>query len=293
MKTVASVVVTFHPDLSVLELQVKQLKAQHTYIVIVDNGSEIDLGEWNERHQFGIDEIILLGLNRGIAVAHNMGIQHVREQGFSHVLLMDQDSIPGPGMVDALLGQAKEHPRSAAIGPRYIDPKQDNPPPFIEVKGLKLVRHNCEGAKNVLPVDYLISSGSLIALSTLDIVGGMREDLFIDYVDIEWGLRAKQMGFQSYGVCGAQMLHSLGENPIKFFKKSIPIHSPLRHYYHFRNAVLLYRSPKVPLNWKLVDGHKLFLRFGFYGLYAKPRLQHLKMMSLGLLHGLLNRSGPL
>lgn len=291
MTTVASVVVTFHPDLTVLGRQIKQLKAQQTYIIVVDNGSNVDLLEWNQNHQCLIDEIILLGSNLGIAAAHNIGIQHAREQGFSHVLLMDQDSVPEPGMVETLWIQAEKHTCSAAIGPRYVDPRQDNPPPFLQIKGLKLVRHTCSDSTEALPVDYLISSGSLIPISTLDTVGGMREDLFIDYVDIEWGLRAKQMGFQSYGVCDARMLHSLGENPVKFFKRSIPIHSPLRHYYHFRNAILLYRSPWLPLNWKIVDGARLFLRYGFYTLFAKPRFMHWKMMSLGMFHGVLNRSG--
>jgi len=121
----------------------------------------------------------------------------------------------------------------------------------------------------------------------------MREDLFIDYVDIEWGLRARHQGFQSYGVCSAYMRHSLGDHPINFFGKNIPLHSPLRHYYHFRNAVLLYREAWVPLNWKLVDGWRLCLKYVFYSLFAKPRMAHWRMMTLGLWHGLKGKTGKL
>ena len=140
----------------------------------------------------------------------------------------------------------------AAVGPRYIDERRDNnPPPFIRITGLKLERLTCTTQDTVVPVDYLISSGCLMPMSVLGKVGGMRDDLFVDYVDVEWGLRARHYGFQCYGVCSAYMEHSLGDHPLTFFGIDIPLHSPLRHYYLFRNAVLLYKEPWVPLNWKL------------------------------------------
>lgn len=291
MNSVAAVIVTFFPELPLLERQVIALKSQGLRVLLVDNGSQPEFKSWVEDRAGTAGELIQLGSNLGIARAHNVGIQRAKLLGATHVLLMDQDSVPEPGMVEALLSEAARFDRVAAIGPRYVDERQNNPVPFLQIKGLSLVRHSCQDAPGALPVDYLISSGSLIPIATLDIVGGMREDLFIDYVDIEWGLRARHHGYQSYGVCRARMQHSLGDNPVKFFKRSIPIHSPLRHYYHFRNAILLYRSGWLPLNWKIVDGWRLILRYGFYSLYARPRWTHWKMMTLGLWHGLINRSG--
>lgn len=128
-------------------------------------------------------------------------------------------------------------------------------------------------------------------MSTLDAVGHMSDALSIDYVDIAWGLRAKQRGYQSFCVCNASMLYSLGDKPIHFLGKQLPTRSPLRHYYHFRNAVWLYRQAGFPLNWKLVDAWKLFLKYGFYTLFAQPRLKKFKMMTLGMWHGLRGRLG--
>ena len=130
-------------------------------------------------------------------------------------------------------------------------------------------------------------------MTTLDRVGPMREDLFIDYVDVEWGLRARSRGYQCFGVCGAHMAHSLGELPIRWLGRAYPHHSPLRHYYLFRNAVLLYREGWLPLGWKLVDGARLALKYGFYGLFARPRGRHLAMMTKGLVHGLRGIGGRL
>jgi rhamnosyltransferase len=198
--------------------------------VVVDNDFHADLEAWNNERQTHAVDMLLLSENRCITAAHNAGIQWARNHRAGFVLLMDQDSIPAPDMVEKLIYTISEHALPAAAGPRYLDERQDNPPPFIRVRGLTLERCACDTEDSVVPVDYLISSGCLIPMSVLDKVGGMRIDLFIDYVDIEWGLRARHHGFQSYGVCSAHMQHSLGDHPIEFFSKNIPSHSPLRHY---------------------------------------------------------------
>jgi rhamnosyltransferase len=288
---VVAVIVTYEPVINILEQLLDTLNPQVASVVLVDNGSSVDLTLWNNERGKYADEMRQLGGNRGIATAQNIGIEWARNRGAQFVLLMDQDSIPAPDMVEKLLSAITEQANPAAVGPQYLDARQKNPPPFIQVKGLRLMRHTCTAAESVVPVDYLISSGCLIPLAVLDKVGGMREDLFIDYVDIEWGLRAQHHGFQSYGVCSAHMQHSLGDHPIKFLGKNIPLHSPLRHYYHFRNAVLLYQEQWAPLNWKLVDAWRLFLKYGFYSLFAKPRTAHFRMMTLGVWHGLLSKAG--
>lgn len=262
---------SYQPAFDIIKQLLDALVRQVKSVVVVDNGSHADLAVWIRKYDMRAVELLRLGENRGIAVAQNTGIQWARDHGAGFVLLMDQDSIPAPDMVEKLISTISEQPSPAAAGPRYLDERQDNPPPFIRVRGLCLGRCACSTEESVVSVDYLIASGCLIPMSVLDRVGGMREDLFIDYVDIEWGLRARHHGLQSYGVCSAHMQHSLGDHPIKFLGKNIPLHSPLRHYYHFRNAVLLYKESWVPLNWKLVDGWRLCLKYVFYSIFSKPR----------------------
>ncbi|MGA9032717.1 MAG: glycosyltransferase family 2 protein [Sulfuricaulis sp.] len=288
---VVAIVVTYQPVLEVLRKLLDALIPQVESVVVVDNGSHADFQAWSNERQTRNVEVLLLGENRGVAVAHNTGIQWARNHGARFVLLMDQDSIPSPDMVDKLVAATSELPSLAAVGPRYLDERHDNPPPFIRVRGLTLERCACDTQDHVVHVDYVISSGCLVPMAVLDKVGGMWDDLFIDYVDIEWGLRARHHGFQSYGVCSAHMQHSLGDQPIKFFSKNIALHSPLRHYYHFRNAVLLYKEPWVPLNWKLVDGWRLCLKYIFYSLFARSRMAHWRMMTLGVWHGLAGKTG--
>jgi len=267
-------------------------------VVVVDNGSNPEgikiIQDLVDRHSI---DLILLGKNIGIAAAQNVGITHHKKLGAKYVMLFDHDSKPAENMVGVLLSVLREKERLgtkvAGVGPRYFDLRQNNPPPFIEIKGTHVIRHACNSKEDVIAVSYLISSGFLMSMASLDAVGDMREDLFIDYVDIEWGLRAASKGYVTFGVCAAHMEHDLGELPITFMGKQIPYHSPIRHYYLFRNAVWLYRQDYLPLQWRIGDAWRLLLKYGFYSLYGKPRMAHLKMMSKGIWHGLIGRVGQL
>jgi rhamnosyltransferase len=290
----AAVIVAYHPDQQKLTNLVRISAAQLVQVVVVDNGSPKPIAAWLEGIGSNV-RLIELGDNLGIARAQNVGIDQTRKLGFDYVVLFDQDSDPEPGtltcLVNALSSLLQEGRQVACVGPRYVDKRQNNPTPFIRVEGLSLVRMSCSTQTEVVPVDHLIASGSVIPLKTIDAVGGMKEELFIDYVDLEWCERAKFMGYQTYGVCAAKMEHALGDEPISFLGTAYPARSPLRHYYMFRNAVWMYRQSYVRWNWKVVDGLRLLRKYVFYTTFAKPRHVHFWMMTKGMWHGLIGKMG--
>jgi rhamnosyltransferase len=291
-------VVTYKPELETLRQLLQSLLPQVSGVVVVDNGSAESVLVWLEAYPATVPLVTIpLYGNQGIAAAQNVGIEYAKQQQADYVILFDHDSLPASDMVAKLLAVAEAKAAAgvnvAAVGPRYLDGRQDNPPPFIQVVGLRVKRQPCVCGDSVVDVNYLIASGCLMPMRALDTVGYMHEDLFIDYVDIEWGLRARSKGFESFGACGALMGHDLGDEPFVFFGKKYPHHSALRHYYHFRNAVWMYRQPWLPLHWKLADAWRLLLKYGFYTLFAKPRHQHWWMMTKGVWHGLTGRMGEL
>lgn len=293
-----SVIVTYHPNKLILQTLLQSIEKEIQGIVIVDNGSDAEIVSWLQTFSFSFPYLVIpLQENKGIAYAQNIGIRVICKYLADYVILFDHDSQPSPNMISLLLEalylKVNDGHKVAAVGPRYIDRRQNNPPPFIKVIGLKVLRQKCSPNFPIVEVDYLIASGSLIPISTLNIVGGMRDELFIDYVDIEWGLRAKSLGYQSFGVCNATMSHDLGDTPIKFLGKQYPLHSPLRHYYHFRNAIWMYQQPWLPMHWKFADAWRLILKYGFYTLFAQPRIKQLLMMTRGVLDGLKQRMGKL
>jgi len=294
MKKTAAIIVSYNPDLFSLHRLALRCSNGVDYVFIVDNGSVDDnkclIPSFPENVR-----LYPLHMNFGIAYAQNYGISIAREFGIDFVAFFDQDSnleiTTLPNLIFAINQLIDSGANVACVGPRYIDKRQNNPIPFIRVKGLTLERISPNSDNDIVPVDHLISSGSVIPMKTFDAVGVMKELLFIDYVDLEWCERAKFMGYQSYGVCAAAMEHELGDEPIRFMGTAYPARSPLRHYYMFRNAIWMYRQSYVRFNWKCVDGLRLLRKYVFYTLFAKPRHVHFWMMTKGMLHGLFGVMG--
>ncbi|MFM2112302.1 MAG: hypothetical protein RLZZ271_962 [Pseudomonadota bacterium] len=291
---IATVVVTFNPRMDQLLPLLQTLLEQTQRVFVVDNASS---SNWPQALPHVVSEQIHLHTNPanlGIGAAQNIGITLAREWGATHVLLCDHDSLPASDMVSQLMAALQrleaQGQRVAAVGPCYTDERQNNPPPFLRIRGLRLQRQH-PSTGEVVQVEYLIASGTLMPMPAINVVGGLNECLFLDYVDLEWGLRASHKGWHCYGVFAAHMLHRLGEEPIVFRGKRYMVHSPLRHYYMVRNALWLYRQRGINWRWKVIDFYRLVPRIAFYSLMARPRAAHFAMMMRGLRDGLLGRMG--
>lgn len=287
-QTVA-VVVTYHPNQQELFALIEALAPQVHRIIIVDNGS--DTSTISPMTAMPHVQLIALDHNKGIAAAQNIGIQAARQHRAQFVLLMDQDSIPAPDMVTQLHRALAELPHAAAVGPVYVSEHQSQNASFPQVRGCRRVNNPCNQNHPIAKTDALIASGCLIPISVLDQIEGMREELFIDYVDTEWGLRAQHAGLKSYGVFQARMHHHLGNQGIEFAGRTMTVHSPLRRYYQYRNAVLLYKMSHIRCGWKLNDAFRQATRFVVYALTNRPRWTYIKMMSTGIWHGILGKTG--
>lgn len=290
---VAAVIVTFQPDLDALRRQIEALRPQVAYILIVDNASTVDLGAWRQTVVPQIDVVLRMARNVGIGSAQNRGIHWAQSRGITHVLLMDQDSLPDAHMVHELLEALQKRPDAGAAGPLHADPRQPIVhSPFVWLEGLRFRRLPCvPGVVHV--VDHLIASGCLIPLPVLDKVGVLLEDWFIDFVDVEWSLRARAAGWVLLGVCSARMAHGLGGPPIVFMGRRFLAYPAWRHYFQVRNAVLLYRQPFVPLRWALASAWRLLMKIGFNCIAGHSRWEHFKASVRGLWHGAQGRAGYL
>lgn len=263
------------------------------HCVIVDNTEDSDPA----RRPGLADEIeyIANGKNLGIATALNLGVQRLKASGFSSVLLFDQDSEPSeklcaalPQVMHDMLGRGE---RVAVTGPAYYDERLGGVTPFVRFAAWKLERIPASG-NAVIDADFLISSGSCVNLACWDEIGPMDDALFIDFVDLEWCVRARKRGYRVVGVPWIHLKHSLGGEPISVFGRPYPSHNPLRHYYLFRNVIALLLRGYVPWTWKSTEVVKLPGRLLIYGLFMKPRRTHLVMSLRGMWDGLRGRLGP-
>jgi rhamnosyltransferase len=82
-----------------------------------------------------------------------------------------------------LTALANEHGGVAAIGPAYYELNSQKQTRAYQAHGLRL---SLKSLVDPVESDFIIASDSLIPLGIMKKVGGFKEDLFIDLVDVEW-----------------------------------------------------------------------------------------------------------
>jgi rhamnosyltransferase len=286
------IIVTFKPNSTVLLKLVTAVRSQVANVVIVNNGLAEDLPDLSSEENVTVHS---LGDNLGLALAQNIGIAKAMAGGASHILLLDQDSLPDANMVKNLMHAMRELQRNnakvAAVGPSYLDNRQGEKAPFVYREGTALKNRVQYEGNEIVEADFLIASGSLIPNETITAVGMMEEQLFIDYVDIEWGLRARREGYLCYGSFIAVMHHSLGDEWLELNGKKLPVHSPLRHYYQFRNAIWLARREWIGPSWRRLLLTRLIKQGLVWMMFLPNRPARLKAICLAVLHGFSGKMG--
>ncbi|MDB9028309.1 MULTISPECIES: glycosyltransferase family 2 protein [Parabacteroides] len=243
---VFAIIVTYNPDCSLLRRQYESIWGQVSGIVYVDNHSTcLALPEEDGVYH------ILNNRNEGLGKAQNQGITFALQKGATHVLLLDQDSVASPHMVDTLLAVEKENrergKRVGLVGPNVYD-LLANPPQYEYaniIEGLRIKRVKL--GSETLSVSYCIASGSLISMESINAVGMMKDDLFIDGLDVEWCLRAKALGFEILITPQTSLTHRLGNGE----KGKILSHSPQREYFICRNNLRISSYSYIPLRFRL------------------------------------------
>ena len=296
---VTAVVVTYSPGEGCGSLLL-ELSRQCGHVVVVDNASDIDELESLRRWcSAAACELVELAANMGIAAAQNIGIARARAHGARKVLLSDDDSVPTPRMVARLsadLDQATGSLPVAAVGPLVgeVKPGGDQLVYRSRTWGPRRAT-SVELARPLLPVAFLIASGCLIDIGALNSIGPMNEGLFIDHVDLEWGLRARNAGFALLVDTRVLMAHSLGDATVHVAGRAQPVHvhGPTRNYYLSRNTVLLIRSGLLGWRWSIGYLAWLIKYMAFNVLLVDRHRERFMMTVRGLRDGLRGRGGRL
>jgi rhamnosyltransferase len=316
---VVAVIIFYYPDAKAIE-HANQL-SRLIDVIVVDNS---DFGCQQRQNQLTFDcDYISNSENHGIAKALNQGMEAAFRKNKKWCLLLDQDSrvdeeflqkirvLPSyysQGLIgcqhletpENVGGEDANLEKIAAIIPSYFAENLERFGDLIQVNKWSInrlkIRNSVElqlyqeNSKFVL-VSYGISSGSLVNLRAYKYIGEHDESLFIDFVDIEWGLRANACGFKILTNTQAVLKQQLGEQPITIFGCKIVYHKPMRHYYYLRNVFLMVRKSHIPFIWKVIELAKLPIRVLVYGVFAHDRKKQWPSMLLGIWHGLKNIKG--
>ncbi len=302
---ILAIVVTFLPNAAFLLPLLSRLSDQCTEVLVVDNTpSECDdmfqlIQEGTDINKF--PRIVRLGKNIGIAAALNVGLEVALAENFDYALLSDQDSLPDANMVSGLLRAGQElnaqgH-KLALVGPLIRDLITEQEYTFqTRIPEGFFYGHALPSRDNPNISAYtLITSGSLLPVQALGIVGLMKEELFIDYVDTEWCLRAISKGYDIYGTGHAILNHRMGDDYFlvwHFGWRKMSQYSQLRLYYRFRNFVYLLKLPYIPSRWKLRASWYWLGNIYAYTIFSNPRLPIIRAIFHGIKDGLVSKLGP-
>ena len=274
--SVCAVIVTFHPDPAFLERLVSVVSSDAAAVLIIAN--DCTPPTFVLRSNVTVE---LPKTNLGLGAAYNQAARWAAERGASHLLLLDQDSLPQANMIHKLLKIFTKMTNAAAAGPLWQDSRTGRNGFFVQLSG-RGRQKRIPAPDEIVPVDFLISSGSLIPLAALADIGPFDERLFIDHVDTDWSLRARAKGYRMYGVAGARIDQQFGEQTltpkVAGLKGRLALYPPQRNYFLLRNSIILWRRPYATWRWIAYDIRRTFLFLLYYLLFVPPRWTRLKWM---------------
>lgn len=293
----ACIIVTYQPDLQLLGRLLKALP-EDAAMVLIDNASSGNAPTELRNLVMVKDRVRLIinDRNLGLAAAVNQGASKVQNTWpeIHFLLLLDQDSEPEPGSVEILMdsftGLIDASLPVGCVGPNLLDPITGLSHGFHQHTRWRWMRaYPGQGSTRPVPCANLNGSGTLVPIALFLELGGLEETLFIDHVDTEWAFRVQAAGYGLYGIPQARFLHRMGDDTRRiwlFGWRVWPMRSPQRHYYLFRNAVILMRRDYVPRVWKNWAIIKLLLTAGVHAVIDPRRKAQLRCMLNGLRDGL-------
>jgi rhamnosyltransferase len=280
--------VTHHPDADLPE-RIARIRTQVGKVIVVDNDS--GNAELRRLQQLSLEigfHLISNSQNLGVATAFNQGLRQAAVDGYIWVLALDHDTIVADDMIETMSAVYEEFPqrdRLAIIGSNYIDLNS----------GKLLFDGNGDDGRSWQERKAVTTSGSLMWLPVYTAIGPLRDEFFIDCVDVDYCFRARWRGFRIVLTRKPVMHHAVGAitmHKLLWIRTSTSNHTPARRYYMARNNLALsreylFREPVFVLGcfwWYLKSTI-------FICLFERERLHKLRRMVVGAFDGLFSNFG--
>lgn len=182
----------------------KSLGSQN--IIVVDNGSQDD-SVCEIQKQYPHTQIIETGINLGYAGGNNIGIQRALEQGADAILLLNNDTIAHPELIESFVKSAAAKPEIGIWGGyplRFYDPDHldhlggvwNSEKGDFDLTGLNQKR----GFQTTADLDYVCGCSIFIRREVFEKIGLLEPKFFLFWEEADFAMRAKRAGF-GIGVC--------------------------------------------------------------------------------------------
>jgi rhamnopyranosyl-N-acetylglucosaminyl-diphospho-decaprenol beta-1,3/1,4-galactofuranosyltransferase len=202
-----------------------------------------------------------IGTTGSVAV----GLAHALEEEFDWTWVLDADSVPEPDALANLLSffealQPSERERICFLGCQLANATvggADHHPLLLTAAGVD--RLSVDAKVGHCQCDCFVWSGSLFRMPAVAKIGLPSADYVMDLAELEYGYRARELGFSSYIVFSSVLHQDVGRKPgimapiLRLGPLSFRLYemSPLRCYYHVRNMLYfwLYQCRPTRLRW--------------------------------------------
>jgi rhamnosyltransferase len=232
-------------------------------IIIVDNGST---DRTLDRIFPDNVTVVRNGKNLGTSGAIVVGLEHALERGYDWAWLFDADSVPEPDALEKLLAffdrlTPAEQERVCFLACRLKNAEEEvrHQPAVFTDETIKYPP--LDEKKGATECDYYIWTGSLFRMSAVAKIGLPSKDYVLDVAELEYGYRARQLGFIGYMVDNAVTHQDVGRPPgvvvtrqykIGRFTLALRKVSAIRTYYISRNFLYFWMYQFRPLSRKRV-----------------------------------------
>lgn len=210
------------------------------YLYIFDNSDKTNedlYGDILERNKDKIRYIWNNGDNIGLAKPINIVAKAAIEKGYEWLITFDQDSFADIEMLKGM----KKYLNSDRIDPEVaiVTPTRINKPGTIIEENVPIISF----------VNDTIQSGAIHNLKILKELGGYDENIFIDFLDLEYCARCIANGYKIAKVNKATLQHGILDTSgieKNILGKSYKLgkYSPVRYYYRHRNAKYCFNKYK-------------------------------------------------
>ncbi len=208
-------------------------------IIVVDNGSTDD-SVHQIKTNFPNLIVIESGQNLGYAEGNNVGIRYALEHDAEFILLLNNDTIVAPDVLDQLANTALQSPEVGVFGATLF--YMDKPDTIWfggaqwNAKTLKF-DYPYQDQDKALPAnqstetDYACGAALFFRAEVARSIGLLDARFFLVWEESDWCLRATRAGYGCKQVPTAYVWHKVGAS---FAGES----SPLRQYFSYRNRLL-------------------------------------------------------
>ncbi len=264
-------------------------------IVVVDNAST----DGTLDRSFSEDVVVLRNrTNLGMGGAIGVGFSHALEQGFDWTWVLDPDGVPEPDALERLLAffeslSPQQQERVDFLACRLVSGGSGHHPILFTGSGLEYLPRDYD---KTIQCDCFLWSGSLFRMAAVRKIGLPSPDYFADLSELEYGLRARQLGFTGYIVSDSALHHNVGRAPgakgrtLRLGPFSLPLFksSPLRAYYYSRNVLYFWLHEFRPYRprWVLRSMAHAFVFTSGFALRPISHRRHLAACLRGVWDGL-------